>query len=58
MNHVSKLNATNYRRSCLEVFCEKVALKNFAKFTVPEQNKQNICARVSYLINTSGLELY
>ena len=38
-------------------FVKKLFLK-ILQNSVPEQNKQNTCARVSYLINTSGLELY
>ena len=41
--HVSKLNATNYRRSCLEVFCEKVVLKNFAKFSSRTKQTKYLC---------------
>ena len=33
-----------YRSSCPEVFCKKVVLRNFAKFT------ENICVRVSFLL--------
>ena len=41
-----KLISETNRTSCLEVFCKKSGLRNFAKFT----GKHHTCARVSLLI--------
>ena len=55
-NYIDK---RHYRTSCLEVFCKKVVLKNFAKFTGEHQRWSPIFNRHSSLTNfkaTSNLQ--